>query len=75
MVHATISLVMAVHGTEPIDEDQLRDRLEAAINAEAAQFIVCAERPPHELPPWIGTINRLDVSFDRTRVVYTDVTA
>lgn len=74
MVHATVNLVIAVAATEPIDEDDIRRRLAEAINHEAAQFIVCAERPPGEIPAWMGTINRLDVSFDRLRIVYTDVT-
>lgn len=73
MVHATVNLTMAVHGTEAIDEEEIRHRLEQAISHEAAQFIVCSERPPGEIPSWMGTIHRLDVSFDRFRVVYTDL--
>jgi hypothetical protein len=73
MVHATVAVTMAVHGTEVIDEDDMRRRLEAAMVADAAAFIVCAERAQEEFPPWIASVNRLDVSFDRIRTVYSDL--
>lgn len=73
MVSATAHLVLLAHGTEPIDQDELIEDLNKAINREASQFIACGHDGPGLLPPWIATVHRLDVDFERTRTVYIDL--